>query len=122
MITIMTSEKSWLSTHPVVRRVSYCLVRKLNLSRYLTLTGDQRSELLQVLDKYPRVFSDIPGLCTLVQHEIPIASGFRPKRLKAYRVPEFCKPEVNRQIAELLRLGFIEPSSSPMASPIACVN
>ena len=67
------------------------------------------------------MFSDTPGLCTAVQHEIPIASDFRPKRLKAYRVPELYKPEVNRQIAELLRLGFIEPSTSPMASPIVCV-
>jgi len=56
-----------------------------------------------------------------VYHEIPIASDFRPKRLKAYRVPDNLKPEVDRQITELLKLGFIEPSSSPMASPIVCV-
>ena len=85
------------------------------------LSSSQKQELLQVLDRFPEVFSDTPGLCTAVQHEIPIASDFRPKRLKAYRVPELYKPEVNRQIAELLRLGFIEPSTSPMASPIVCV-
>jgi len=55
-----------------------------------------------------------------VYHEIPIASDFRPKRLKAYRVPENLKPEVDRQITELFRLGFIEQSTSPMASPIVC--
>jgi len=76
----------------------------------------QRSELLQVLDKYPHVFSDTPGLYTIIQHEIPIASVFCPKRLKAYRVPETYKSEVSRQIAKLLRLGFIDPSSSSMAS------
>jgi len=97
------------------------LPRKKIEPETLSLTVFQRSELLQVLDKYPHVFSDTPGLCTIIQHEIPIASDFRPKRLKAYGVPEMYKPEVNRQIAELLRLGFIEPSSSPMASPIVCV-
>jgi len=61
----------------------------------------QRSELLQVLDKYPHVFADIPGLCTIIQHEIPIASDFRPKRLKAHRVPEM--------IAELLQLVSLSP-------------
>ena len=35
--------------------------------------------------------------------------------------PEVLKPEVARQIQELLDLGFIEPSNSEMASPIVCV-
>ena len=46
---------------------------------------------------------------------------FKPKRLKAYRVPELLKPEVARQLQELLDLGFICPSKSEMASPIVCV-
>jgi hypothetical protein len=48
-------------------------------------------------------------------------SGFRPKRLKEYPVPDSLQPEVDRQIAELLRLGFIRLSNSPMASPVVCV-
>ena len=36
-------------------------------------------------------------------------------------MPEVLKPEVARQIQELLDLGFIEPSNSEMASPIVCV-
>jgi hypothetical protein len=31
------------------------------------------------------------------------------------------KPEIQRQIDELLKNGFIRPSNSPMASPIAVV-
>jgi hypothetical protein len=41
--------------------------------------------------------------------------------LKEYRVPEKFKPEIDRQIQELLRLGLIHESTSPQASPVVCV-
>ena len=41
--------------------------------------------------------------------------------MREYRIPEIMKPEVQRQIDELARDGFIVPSSSPMASPLVCV-
>ena len=85
------------------------------------LSREQRIELLRVLDQFPEVFSEVPGLCTLAEHHVPILPGFQPKRLKAYKVPEQLKAEVSRQIKELLRLGIIEESTSPMASPIVCV-
>jgi hypothetical protein len=85
------------------------------------LSRRQKQELLDLLDRYPECFSDTPGLCALVTHEIPISSDFKPKRLKAYRVPENLKGAVEEQIQELLRLGFIKPSKSPMASPVVCV-
>ena len=47
--------------------------------------------------------------------------GFKPKRLPAYRVPEKLKPEVNRQIQEMLANNIIRPSDSPRASPLVCV-
>ena len=39
--------------------------------------------------------------------------------MRPYRVPELLK--LDRQINELLDLGLIQPSNSPMASPIVCV-
>jgi hypothetical protein len=77
--------------------------------------------LLDLLDRYPECFSDTPGLYTLVTHEILISSDFKLERLKAYRVPENLKGAVGEQIQELLRLGSIKPSKSPMASPMVCV-
>lgn len=50
-----------------------------------------------------------------------LIAGLPPKRLKAYRIPEQYKIEVSRQITELLRWKFIEPSESPMTSPIVRV-
>ena len=41
--------------------------------------------------------------------------------MRPYRVPDAVKPEVDRQIQDLLDMGLIRPSDSPMASPIVCV-
>ena len=95
--------------------------KKITPEKLSHLTPLQRRELLEVLDRYPEVFSEVPGLCSIIEHRIPIRYDFQPKRLKAYKVPEHLKAEVARQIRELEQLGFIEKSTSPMASPIVCV-
>jgi len=82
-----------------------------------------QTELLEVLDRYPECFSDIPGHFDVIEHTITltVTDDFKPKRLSAYRVSERLKPEVDRQIQEMLEIGIIRPSQSPMASPLVCV-
>ena len=75
----------------------------------------------EVLNHYPECFSDIPGHVDVIEHTITLTDNFKPKRLSAYRVPERLKPEVDRQIQEMLKIGIIRPSQSPMASPLVCV-
>jgi len=95
--------------------------QKIDPEKLNHLSEQQRRELLAVLDQFPDCFSDTPGFCDLAEHEIPVTGEFKPKRLRAYKVPERLKPEVDRQIHELLSLGFIRPSKSQMASPLVCV-
>jgi len=57
----------------------------------------------------------------MLQHEINVSADFKPKRLRAYRVPENLKPMVEAEINELLKLKIIKPSKSEMESPIVCV-
>ena len=85
---------------------------KIAPEKLVHLSPLQRRELLEVLDRYPEVFSEVPGLCTNIEHRIPIRQDFQPKRLKAYKVPEHLKAEVTRQVQELEQLGFIERSTS----------
>ena len=85
------------------------------------LTSEQRQEFLSLLDEFADVFISKPGLCKVGVHEINVTPEFKPKRLTAYKIPELLKPEVSRQIQELLDLGFIRPSDSEMASPAVCV-
>ena len=94
---------------------------KIDLAKLEHLTSEQKQQFLALLDDFADVFADKPGLCKLGMHEIHVTPDFKPKRLKAYKVPELLKPEVARQLQELLDLGFICPSTSEMASPIVCV-
>ena len=94
---------------------------KIDPSKLAHLSEQQRTEFLAVLDKYPECFSETPGYCDSVEHEIIVTPEFRPKRMKAYRVPEKLRPAVDKQIKELEELGFIKESKSPMVSPLVCV-
>ena len=85
------------------------------------LTNLQRHELLSLLDEFSPCFSDKPGFCAYIEHTINVSPDFVPKRLKEYRIPEILKPEIRRQIDELLKNGFIRHSTSSMASPIVPV-
>ena len=83
------------------------------------LDAQQSQQLLQLVDKYADRFSDKPGLCDAAFHRIQ--SDFVPRQMRPYHVPDKFKPKVDRQIAELLEMGLIRPSNSPMVSPIVCV-
>jgi len=85
------------------------------------LDPEQQGELLALLDEFPECFSDKPRLCRVAEHQIRVAGEFQPKRMRPYRVPEAMKPEVERQIKELLEAGLIVRSDRPMASPLVCV-
>ena len=85
------------------------------------LTSDQRVDLLQLLDRYASCFSERPGFCNLMEHKIDVNAYFKPKKFKAYKIPQVLKPKVDKQIDEMLGLGLIRRSNSPMASSMVCV-
>lgn len=95
--------------------------QRIDPEKLAHLSERQRHELTDMLDQFQDCFSDTLGFCDLVEHEIPITEDFKPKRLRAYKVPERLKADVHRQIQELLSLGLIRPSKSQMASPLVCV-
>jgi len=86
------------------------------------LEPEQRQELRQLVDEFHDRFTDAPGLCDAAVHRIVTTPEFVPRQMRPYRVPDALKPDVDRQIRELLELGLIRPSNSPMASPIVCVT
>ena len=95
--------------------------QRIDPEKVAHLSHVQRGQLFAVLDKFPEVFLEKPGFYPHVEHKITVTSDFKPKRLREYRIPELLKPEVDRQIKELLELGIIRPSHSDMASPVVCV-
>ena len=93
----------------------------VDISALKHLPDEQCARLLSLLDEFHVCFSNTPGLCTEIQHHIHTTSDFKPRQTRAYRVPELLKAEIECQVEELLRLGFIERSDSPMTSGVVCV-
>jgi hypothetical protein len=95
--------------------------QKIDMENLAHLSPEQKTQLLQILDKYPDVFSDEPGHINVIEHEIWIMDGFKPKIHRAYKIPEILKEEVKNQIQEMLALGIVRPSTSEMVCPLVCV-
>ena len=93
----------------------------IDQTKLVHLSDSERRELLELIDLYPDIFSDKPGYCPLIEHEIKVSPDFKPKRLRAYKIPEVLKSEVEGQIQDMLAQGIIIPSTSEMASPLVCV-
>jgi hypothetical protein len=96
--------------------------KRIDSGKLSHLRKRQQQQLLGLLDKYSECFSETQGFCKLIEHEIHVTQDFKPKRLRAYKVPDKLKAEVDRRIQELLKLGFIRPSKSEMASPLVCIK
>jgi hypothetical protein len=80
--------------------------------------------LQPILDEFKDVFADLPDELPPKRnttHVIPLEPGARPVYKPMYRLTQAEKAEVERQVAELLRKGYIEPSQSPWGAPILFV-
>ncbi|KAJ4810364.1 polyprotein [Rhynchospora pubera] len=77
-----------------------------------------------VLNRYQEVFTEPSSLPPprSVDHQIPLLPDSQPVSLRPYRYSHFQKLEIEKIIEELLRNNFIQPSSSPFASPILLVK
>jgi len=64
---------------------------RIDLNSLSHLSEPQRSSLLALLDEFKECFSNIPGLCTVVTHEIHLTDDFKPRQTRTYRVPELLK-------------------------------
>src|SRR6218665_1410902 len=66
------------------------------------LSTEQQRQLLTILNKCHEPFTEKTGLCTLVEHEIELKSDFRMKEFAASQNPFAYRPEVERQIQDML--------------------
>lgn len=85
------------------------------------LTEKQRGELLQLLQQYPDVLTDIPGDTNLAEHDIKLTST-EPVRSRPYPVPHAMRETVKEEIRKMLDMGIIYRVDSPYASPIVIVQ
>jgi transposase InsO family protein len=82
------------------------------------------ANLQAILVEYKDVFEELPDELPPVRniaHVIPLEPGARPVYKPLYRLTQAEKAEVERQVADLLRKGYIEPSQSPWGAPVLFV-
>ena len=85
------------------------------------LTGDERKELEELLQRYASVLQNQPGRTTLVEHRICTGTA-NPIRLPPYRIPYAHRDAVQKELREMLDCGIIERSRSEWAAPIVLVK
>ncbi|GFT88044.1 transposon Tf2-6 polyprotein [Trichonephila clavipes] len=83
-------------------------------------TSEQWGDLTQLLDKFQTIFSqnkyDV-GCISLEPQRIHLISDL-PISLRPYRNSQQESKEIQTQIEELLKAGFIRPTHSPYAAPV----
>lgn len=88
--------------------------------------GNQRAELLNVLDKHSSCFpKELPMELPprrRTDHEIDVEAGAKPPSRPPYRLSQPELGELQRQLEKLLQHGFIEPSKSPFGAPVFFVK
>ena len=94
---------------------------EINDEKFVHLNGEEKQQIVNVIHEFASVFSNNVGLCNNIQHRIHVTSDFKPKQLRAYKVPELLKSEVDKQLKEMIEQNIISPSDSEMASPVVCV-
>jgi len=81
----------------------------------------QRGELDGILGKYSRTLTKEPGLTKLTTFTID-TGDHAPIHQRPYNTPAHFRTSINTELDWLLEKGFIQPSTSPWASPIVAVR
>ncbi len=84
------------------------------------LSAAQKTELQHLVGQYSDVFSPRPGRTNVLQHDVRTPPGIIVGQ-RPYRIPEARQHTIEEEVQEMLKLGVIEPSRSPWASPIVMV-
>ena len=104
-----------------------CLVRKWNdtaggqAKQGSHLSDEQAKELDILLARFESLFTALPGHTTLVEHHVTTGDA-KPVRLRPYRIPQAFQESVKQELAEMLKHGIIEPSTSSWAFPLVAVR
>ena len=85
------------------------------------LSENQSVELQGAINSHLSLFSDHPGCCTLLKHNIYLLSGTMPIHQAPYKVSPAKKQVMLEEVDYLLKHGLATLSKSPWASPCLLV-
>ena len=85
------------------------------------LTPTQRAEVKDVLSKFKKTLTDVPGRTDVLEHDIRLTDP-KPFKVHQYPTPFRAKEAIEKEIETMLEQEIIRPSSSPYCSPITVVS
>ncbi|KFM71645.1 Retrovirus-related Pol polyprotein from transposon 17.6, partial [Stegodyphus mimosarum] len=97
------------------------LDRIIGSDEWKHLDRSQRNQLSRLIKSFHVVFDGEIKCAKVGSHSIRLKPGVERKQPHVYKVPEALKPQVEKQIADLLERGLIEPSTAEITYPIVCV-
>ena len=81
------------------------------------LSDHQLCDLSELFDNYPNVIKDIPGLCTVMKHDVILIDGATPIKQLPYRLSPQKRLRMKEAVKYLLENDLAEPCFSPWSSP-----
>lgn len=84
------------------------------------LSGVEKKEMMEVIQKYKHIFSDVPGRTSLISHDVEV-EGSVPIKQHPYRVNPRKLDIMHAEIQYMLDNDLIEKSSSSWSSPCILV-
>jgi len=73
------------------------------------------------LSEYKEIFSDVPTVTNLIKHHFEVTQR-EPVRCKPYPTPYKLQKVVDEEVDKMLKMGIIERSKAPYASPLVLVK
>eukprot|EP00983_Pelagomonas_calceolata_P061800 1146986-Pelagomonas_calceolata.AAC.1 len=96
---------------------------KVSDSGIVSENSEKSSPVVQkLLDEYQNVFKPRDSLPPVhnIGHTIPLEPGHKPPFRPTFRLSPLELAEVEKQVKELLKHGFIEPSFSIWCTGVVC--
>ena len=132
----MKTEENFLATIDVIEekeddylvdidiKVSPQVVGKETVDDGITsseLNDEQKDQLSELLTELSDAFTDVPKKTNLIQHKVKLTTD-KPVYRKPYPIPYALTEKVQQELNDMLKLGIIEPTTSPYAAPIVILK
>lgn len=96
-------------------------ILKESIKNTYKLSEDMKKELVQLIRRYKKIFSDEPGCIRSYEHEIRLKNKKIITR-KNYPVPLAKREKVRNEIVRLEKMGIIEKAISEYCNPLRIVD
>ena len=85
------------------------------------IDDSRRAEIDALIHEFEDVLTDLPGRTDIINHTVELNTQTHI-RSRAYQVPQSLRETIRKEVDTMLKMGIIEKSNSPYASPVVIVK